>query len=106
MAGFKPKFSRAVAQKMNLDRIARALRTCFKSEDGLSIDVSKSLYTQLIASSLAFSGFKEELESALADPAVSWRTLLACEDYEVQAVATEEEARVIARDLLLSPLNA
>jgi hypothetical protein len=90
---------------MNLDRIARALKTCFNSEDGLSIDVSKCLYAQMIARSPAFSGFKEELESALADPAVSWRTLLACDDYEVQTVETEEEARVIARDLLLGPLN-
>jgi hypothetical protein len=90
---------------MNLDRIARALRTCFNSEDGLSIDVSKSLYAQMIACSPAFSGFKEELESALADHTVPWRTLLACEEYEVQTVETEEEARVIARDLLLSPLN-
>jgi hypothetical protein len=90
---------------MNLERISTALRTCFNSEDGLSIDMSKSLYAQLVAYSSAFSGFKEELESALADPTVSWRTLLACEDYEVQTVETEEEARVIARDLLLGPLN-
>ncbi|MFD0725956.1 hypothetical protein ACFQ0E_10130 [Lysobacter brunescens] len=72
----------------------------------MSIDVSKRLYAQLVFSSPAFSGFKEELEKALSDPAVSWRALLACEDYEVQMVETEDEARVIARELLLHPLNA
>lgn len=90
---------------MNVDRIARTLKTCYNAEDGLSIDVSKRLYARLIADSPAFSGFKEEVERALSDHDVSWKALLSCTDYEVQTTETEEEARALARSLLLDPLG-
>lgn len=91
---------------MNVDRIASALKTSYNAEDGLSIDASKRLYARMIADSPAFSGFKDEVEVALSDPAVSWRALLCCADYEVLATETEEEARAVARVLLLDPLGA
>jgi hypothetical protein len=91
---------------VQLARISHALKTVYNAEDGLSLDVSKGLYVRFIQSSPALDGLQEEIEQALADPTVSWRTLLFNAEYEVHDAETEDEARQIAQQILLAPLKA
>jgi hypothetical protein len=90
---------------MRLDRIAQALKTVYNVQDGLPPDASMRLYVRLVQESPAFAGFKEEVEHALIQPTVSWKALLFNAEYEVYAAETEEEARQLARQLLLDPLK-
>jgi hypothetical protein len=84
--------------------ISHVLRTAFNVEDGLSPKVSKSLYLRMMFSSPYFDDFKQELDAAFADPDMSWKTMLCNDSYEVFDASTEQQAREVATEMLLTPL--
>ena len=84
--------------------IARVLRSAYNVEHGLSLDVSKKLYARMISSSPSRNEFKQELDLAFSDPGMSWKAMLCNDSYEVFDASTEQEARVMAIEILLAPL--
>jgi hypothetical protein len=90
---------------VQLARISHVLKTVYNAEDGLPLDASKRLYVRLVRNSSAFIGLQAEIEQAISDPNVSWRSLLCNAEYEVYDAETEDEARHFAQQLLLAPLK-
>ena len=88
----------------NYPSIRRVLSTVFNCEDGLSLDVAKSLYARSQASSPNMTEFKRELREALNNPSVSWKHLLCNDDYEVIDAESEEDARKFAVEVLWVPI--
>lgn len=84
--------------------IVRMLKTLFNSEDGLSEDVSIGLYVRTASSEGVVDALKSELESAFSDTSLSWRQMLANDDYEVYCADTEDEASQYVRRILWAPM--
>ncbi len=87
-------------------RIKHALHTFFNAEDGLSEEVSRRLLARSMRTPEAMASFMRELQAALADPELSWRSMLFNDEYEVVDALSEAEAREFVQRNLVEPLAA
>lgn len=81
-----------------------ALATCFNAQDGILEAVSQRLLSQMF-NEHDRAAFAAELKAALADPEVSWRSMLCNSEYEVEDFGDEVQARQFAERNLLEPIS-
>lgn len=89
----------------SFENVVHMLRTVFNVDSGLSEDAAIKIYRRTAQSSGKLERLREELRHGFGDPAVSWRSLLSNEDYEVFDAETEDEARSYALRILWEPLK-
>jgi hypothetical protein len=85
--------------------ISHALRTCFNVEHGLSQDVAIRLYVRNAVNTGRVEEYLREVDAALADPDINWKSTLASRQCEVYDADTEEEAKLYAQQILREPLQ-
>lgn len=81
-----------------------ALATCFNAQDGLLEDASQRMLSKMF-NEKNHAAFAAELKAALADPEVSWRSMLCNSEYEVEDFDDEEQAKQFAQRNLLSSIS-
>lgn len=90
---------------IGIDSVVHMLKTVFNVDGGLSDEAAINIYRRAAQSSGKLEALREELDYALSDPSVSWKTLLANSDYEVFDAETEQQAKSHAIRILLEPLH-
>ena len=85
--------------------ISHALRTCFNVEDGLSLDAGIRLYVRNAVSTGRVEEYLKEVDAAMADAAVDWKSVLLNDEYEVYDADTPDEAKQYAQQILQEPLQ-
>jgi hypothetical protein len=84
--------------------VMQMLRTAFNAEDGLSLDVAVRLYKRAAESSGIIESLRGELKEAFSNPSLSWKALLANQEFEVIDADSEEQARDYAVKILWDPM--
>jgi hypothetical protein len=88
-----------------LENVVHMLKTVFNVDSGLSEDAAIKIYRRSAESSGKLEKLKSELEQAFSDKNLSWKSLLANDDYEVFDAENEEEAKAYAMRILRDPLQ-
>lgn len=89
---------------INYPLVRHALATCFNAQDGIPENVSQRLLSQMF-NEQDRAAFAAELKAALADPDVSWRSMLCNSEYEVEDFDDERQARQFAERNLLDSIS-
>lgn len=79
--------------------MSEMLSTLYSTDTGLERDAAKAMLQRTL-NDVFRSRIEPELQSAFVDETPSWRELLWNDEYEVYAAASEEEARLVVKELL------
>lgn len=85
-----------------LPSLRNVLSSVFSVQTGLSDESAKAMFLRAVS---ADPILMKEIVGAFDSEATDWKELLFNDEYEVYEAETSDEARELARELLLDPLE-